>query len=302
MASVTRRTVSRSLRSTSCRGACSDSGRLRRSRISRQNKVSPVRMAVRVCVPYPHGVGRREGGSTGRAAAPRRSRGPGLLGLGVPPAGITLALVLNVRAKSPSRYLLADSVIDHAHPEVARQAAQLREGRPDDVTFARAAFDFVRDTVRHSWDAQDPRVTLSASDTLREGVGLCYAKAHLLAGLLRAQGVPSGLCYQRLTDDGQQFDVHGLVAVFLEGAWHRQDPRGNKPGVDAQFSLADERLAWPVRPELGECDYVEVFESAHPAVVAALTSTDDVLALCGGGLPDALPGATPASPRGTRER
>jgi transglutaminase-like putative cysteine protease len=202
--------------------------------------------------------------------------------------------MLDLRAKMPSEYLLADSVIDHAHPAVALQAAQLRDGRPDDVTFARAAFEFVRDNIRHSWDAQDMRVTLSASDTLREGVGLCYAKAHLLAGLLRAQGVPTGLCYQRLTDDGQHFDVHGLAAVFLEGAWHRQDPRGNKAEVDAQFSLFDERLAWPVRPELGECDYVEVFESAHPAVVAALTSTDNVLALCGGGLPDTLAGATPA--------
>jgi transglutaminase-like putative cysteine protease len=170
----------------------------------------------------------------------------------------------------------------------------LREGRTDDVDFVKVAFEFVRDEIGHSWDVQDPRVTLSASQTLREGVGLCFAKSHLLTGLLRAQGVPTGLCYQRLTDDGEQFDVHGLAAVYLDGAWHRLDPRGNKPGVDAQFSLAEERLAWPVRPELGECDYLEVFASPHPAVVAALGSTDDVLSLCGGGLPSALPDATPS--------
>lgn len=190
--------------------------------------------------------------------------------------------------------MLADSVIDHTHPDVVLQATRLRQGHADDVVFARVAFEFVRDEIGHSWDVQDPRVTLSASQALRQGVGLCFAKAHLLTALLRAQGVPTGLCYQRLTDDGEQFDVHGLTAVYLDKAWHRLDPRGNKAGVDAQFSLERERLAWPVRRELGECDYVDVFASPHPAVVAALGSTDNVLSLCGGGLPPALPDATPS--------
>lgn len=43
--------------------------------------------------------------------------------------------------------------------------------------------------------------------------------------------------------------LHGLVAVRFHGAWHRQDPRGNKPGVEARFSLTGERLASsPTRP------------------------------------------------------
>lgn len=197
-----------------------------------------------------------------------------------------------------AEYLRADTVVDHTHPDVVRQAASLRRGREDDVDYARATFAFVRDDIRHSLDAQDPRVTLTASETLREGVGLCFAKAHLLAGLLRAEGVPAGLCYQRLTDDGLRFDVHGLTAVFLDGAWHRQDPRGNKPGVDAQFQLHSEQLAWTVQPGRGECDYAEVFAVPHPAVVGALTSADDALALCAGGLPSALPCAVlTSSPR-----
>ncbi len=185
-------------------------------------------------------------------------------------------------------YLVADAVIDHHEPVVSALALRLREGRSADDAFAKAAFEFVRDEVAHSWDVQDRRVTLSASQTLNEGVGLCFSKAHLLAGVLRSQGVPAGLCYQRLTDDGSRFDLHGLVAVFLDGAWHRQDPRGNKPGVDAQFSLDEERLAWPVRPELGERDYAQVFVHPHPSVVAALTSATDMLDLCNGGLPSSI--------------
>lgn len=187
-----------------------------------------------------------------------------------------------------SSYLVADRVIDYEEPSVSALARDLREGRSADDAFAKAAFEFVRDEIAHSADVQDRRVTLLASQTLHEGVGLCFSKAHLLTAVLRSQGVPAGLCYQRLTDDGTHFDLHGLVAVHLHGDWHRQDPRGNKPGVDAQFSLGHERLAWPVRPELGECDYAEVLVNPHPSVVTAFTRATDMLDLCDGGLPSGL--------------
>lgn len=190
---------------------------------------------------------------------------------------------MRLQAQVPSAYLVGDDVVDLSHPSIRQYAAALRTEHIDDLSVARAAFEQVRDGVRHSWDAQDPRVTLSASETLREGVGLCIAKAHLLAGLLRAQGIPTGLCYQRLTGDGSSFDLHGLVAVYLQGRWHRQDPRGNKPGVNAQFSLNTEQLAWPVRAELGERDYPQLLVSPHPDVVRALRLATDVLELCRGG-------------------
>jgi transglutaminase-like putative cysteine protease len=195
---------------------------------------------------------------------------------------------VQLRARDPTEYLVADPVIDSCHPAVSALARDLRHEDADDIVFTAAAFEHVRDTIAHSWDVQDRRVTVSASDTLRERVGLCYCKAHLLTALLRVEGVPAGLCYQRLTDDGDRFEVHGLIAVFLEGVWRRLDPRGNRPGVDAQFSLETEQLAWPTRPELGEIDYSDVFVQPHPAVIATLTQATDMLALCAGGLPSAL--------------
>jgi len=94
---------------------------------------------------------------------------------------------------------------------------------------------------------------------------------------LRSQGIPVGLCYQRLGDPAGGYFVHGLVAIHLQGAWHRQDPRENKPGVDAQFSVGPERLAWSVDPSRGEHDYARVFVTPAPEVVVALTATDDIL-------------------------
>lgn len=175
-----------------------------------------------------------------------------------------------------SAYLAADEVIDHDHPLVRETAARLARQAEDSYAYARLAFEFVRDTIPHSADSGDPRVTWRASDVLEQGTGICYAKSHALAALLRAEDIPTALCYQRLAhDDGSGHAVHGLVAVRFNGAWHRQDPRGNKPGVDAQFSLDGERLAWVPDPESNEVDYPVLYAEPHPAVLSVLKAAPD---------------------------
>ena len=194
----------------------------------------------------------------------------------------------HVEPVDPAHFLAADDVVQADHPAVVALARDLRARADDDEDLARRAFVWVRDEVGHSYDVRDPRVTLRAADVLEHRVGLCYAKAHLLAAVLRAEGVPTALCYQRLSDDQGGHVLHGLVAVHLRGAWHRQDPRGNKPGVDAQFSLDEERLAFPVDPALGEVDYPTLHAAPARCVVDTLAGADDVLALYDDGLPTAL--------------
>ncbi|MFD0313362.1 transglutaminase domain-containing protein [Streptomyces flavalbus] len=175
-----------------------------------------------------------------------------------------------------SAYLQADEVIDHEHPVVRDTAARLAKDATDSYGYARAAYEYVRDTIPHSQDSGDLRVTWRASDVLTQRTGICYAKAHALAALLRAEDIPTALCYQRLADDdGAGHVVHGLVAVRFHGAWHRQDPRGNKPGVDARFSLDGERLAWVPDPRSGEADYPELYAAPHPDVLDALRTAQD---------------------------
>jgi transglutaminase-like putative cysteine protease len=168
-----------------------------------------------------------------------------------------------------SAYLAADEVIDHNHPLVREVAAELAREATDSYAYARLAFEFVRDTIPHSQDSGDLRVTWRASDVLAQRTGICYAKAHALAALLRTHDIPTALCYQR-------FDVvHGLVAVRFDGVWHRQDPRGNKPGVDAQFSLGVERLALVPDRKSNELDYPVLYAEPHPAVLSALREAHD---------------------------
>lgn len=175
-----------------------------------------------------------------------------------------------------SAYLAADEAIDHHHPRVRDTAARLAKDAENSYAYARLAFEFVRDTIPHSQDAGDPRVTWRASDVLEQGTGICYAKAHALTALLRAEDIPTALCYQRFAhDEGDGYALHGLVAVRFNGAWHRQDPRGNKPGVDARFSLDGERLAFVPDPGADERDYPGLYAAPHPGVLGALRSAVD---------------------------
>ncbi|MEV0495611.1 transglutaminase-like domain-containing protein [Streptomyces atratus] len=175
-------------------------------------------------------------------------------------------------------YLAADVAIDHEHPLVRQTVERLRVGTTDAYSYALAAYEFVRDTIPHSVDSGDPRVTWRASDVLATRNGICHSKSHALAALLRAAGIPAALCYQGFGDEnGDPGVLHGLIAVRLPGRdrWDRQDPRGNKLGVDAQFSLDEERLAWPIEPESNGVDYPELHAAPHPTVLRALQTAED---------------------------
>jgi transglutaminase-like putative cysteine protease len=170
------------------------------------------------------------------------------------------------------KYLRATEVIDWMHPSVSAKAQELSEGARDAQEIARRCFEWVRDNIQHSSDFKRNPVTCNASDVLREGTGYCYAKSHLLAALLRANGIPAGFCYQRLSIDetGPPYSLHGLNAVHLPTfGWYRIDPRGNKEGVDAQFSPPVERLAFRIAfPE--ERLFRKILADPLPVVVNAL--------------------------------
>ena len=172
-----------------------------------------------------------------------------------------------------SPYLGSSLYIDSDHPAVRAKAAALAAGAVGDAAIAARCFAFVRDEIAHSWDYQRNPVTCRASDVLQHGTGYCYAKSHLLAALLRANGIPAGLCYQRLAvgEVGPPFCLHGLNAVYLqEFGWYRIDARGNKPGVAAAFTPPQEQLAFPVlAPE--ERDLPEIWPAPLAQVVASLT-------------------------------
>ncbi len=152
-------------------------------------------------------------------------------------------------------YLQATEIIDYENKEVYALAMELSKTCKSDVKIAKNCFEYVRDNIQHSGDYKAEIITYRASAVLKHKTGWCYAKSHLLAALLRSNNIPTGFGYQRLSCSEYIEDVyclHGLNYIYLkEFGWYRVDARGNKEGVDAQFTPPYEKLAF----ELGESEF-----------------------------------------------
>ena len=190
------------------------------------------------------------------------------------------------------KYLEETKYVDFNNPEVRALADRLKAEFPDELPLIEATYLYVRDRIRHSWDAQDKRVTVSASDVLREGVGICWAKANLLAALLRANRIPSGFSYQRLTlgdtvDTG--YCIHAMNTVFVStlDKWIRLDARGNKDGIQAEFSTEEEKLAFHTVSQ-GEEDYHDNHAEPNMKMMKVLEESEDALDMYLHHLPDRL--------------
>ena len=175
------------------------------------------------------------------------------------------------------KFCTPSEIIDSDHASVRAIALELAKHSSSADTTARLCFEFVRDQIFHSNDYRMNPVTLKASDVLKNRTGFCFAKSHLLAALLRANGVPAGLCYQRilLNRPGNRYALHGLNAVYVPGTgWYRADPRGNKEGISAQFEPPFEKLAYRADRD-GEATLAGIFSDPIPSVVELLSRHDD---------------------------
>ena len=180
-------------------------------------------------------------------------------------------------------YLAETKTIDYRARIIQEKVLKLRYGAESTIDYIVKAYEFVRDEIPHSWDIQSTIVSRKASEVLENKTGICWTKSCLLAALLRANGIPSGISYQLLTradnDDSEGYIIHALNTVYIDELqkWIRLDARGNKENVHAQFCIEEERLAFPVRSEFGETDYHDNHPDLDERLIDILNNSESIL-------------------------
>lgn len=181
------------------------------------------------------------------------------------------------------KYLCETEYIDYGNPLIKEKVNALRDEAVNSIDYMKQAYLFVRDDITHTWDIKKTIVSKKASDVLKNKTGICWTKSCLLAALLRANGIPAGISYQRLTradeDDREGYIIHALNTVYISelNRWIRLDARGNKEKIQAEFSIDQERLAFLVRPELGENDYKDNHPDLDKRLCMILEESDNIL-------------------------
>ena len=148
----------------------------------------------------------------------------------MPASSILLNIKLIQYSDKIEDYLKCDNVIDFDNQAIARQANTLYKAASNELAFIKAAYEFVRDKISHSADINADALWCTASQVLKAGHGICFAKSHLLAALLRCKGIPAGFCYQKIILDDDTAPIliyHGLNGVYLNDIekWIRLDAR-----------------------------------------------------------------------------
>ena len=180
-------------------------------------------------------------------------------------------------------YLSETDCIDFSNPVIQKKVLELKQIAASDLDYIKKAYEFVRDEIPHSWDIKVQTVSRKASEVLINKTGICWTKSCLLAALLRANGIPSGISYQLLTradeDASQGYIIHALNTVYIKeiDKWIRLDARGNKENVNAQFSLEEEKLAFPVRSEYDEKDYRDNNPDLDARLVKILNEAKNIM-------------------------
>ena len=180
-------------------------------------------------------------------------------------------------------YLEETDTIDYKNPIIQDKVEEIKRTSQSQLSYIENSYRFVRDEIPHSWDIRSEIVSRKASEVLMNKTGICWTKSCLLAALLRANGIPAGISYQSLTraddDDSEGYIIHALNTIYIKelNKWIRLDARGNKENVHAEFSLYEERLAFPIRSQLGEVDYRDNNTDLDERLITVLKESKSIL-------------------------
>ena len=132
---------------------------------------------------------------------------------------------LQLFSENINDYLVEDETIDYYNEIIIFLSEQLSKKADSELEYIKVAYEYVRDDISHSSDINADIVTCTASEVLIAKHGICFAKSHLLAALLRYKSIPVGFCYQKLVLD----DEVAPVLIYHPGFSEKHDEHRLKP-------------------------------------------------------------------------
>lgn len=164
----------------------------------------------------------------------------------------------------PSRYCQSDLMYEIARTQFG--------ALPPGYTRVRAICEWVQKHVQFTAASSD--ASTSATDTLREKVGVCRDFAHLMITLCRALNLPArfvtGIDYGADPTLGPN-DFHAYVEVFLGDRWYLFDPSG--------ASIPMGLMRFGVGRDAADVSYATIFGSVRttPPVISIVAVEDAML-------------------------
>ncbi|WP_417595069.1 transglutaminase-like domain-containing protein [Oceanospirillum sp.] len=145
-------------------------------------------------------------------------------------------------------FLRSTQIVNWDHPEVLALASYLSKQSEAPQVFIAKTFDWVCDHIEDTEVCQKAADILRASDVLVQKRGCCFAKSHLLAALLRANGISAGFAYQAVENERGKpsYRLHGLNTVYLpRSGWCDLDTMGHWQNIEKYSGPPDIRLSYP---------------------------------------------------------
>ena len=131
-----------------------------------------------------------------------------------------------LRYTLPSRYCDSDRLMDFAFQKFGHI--------PHGLQRVQAICDWVHQNIEYRWGSGSPYIT--ASETLRQGFGVCRDFAHLAVALCRCFNMPARYVTGYVpdvafTDPGTPMDFHAYMEVYVAHRWYTFDARFNVPRI-----------------------------------------------------------------------
>jgi transglutaminase-like putative cysteine protease len=125
-----------------------------------------------------------------------------------------------------SRFCDSDQLLDLAW--------EIFGGKETGWARVQAICNFVHQHITFGYE--HARVTRTASEAYREGLGVCRDYAHLAVAFCRALNIPARYCTGYLSYVGtppphDPGDFAAWFEAYLDGQWHMFDPRNNVPRI-----------------------------------------------------------------------